>query len=418
MRGLAKKLILTLIIFVNFGVSFGTQVFANQVKTLSELRPGDTSVRLIIADQGETMISLAGHAAFRVVNEKQNFDYTANWGRFTISSSTFVENFINGKMIYSVGVYETSRFFRWYTQKENRTIYESELNLTNAQKRTLFKIIDWWLKPENQKYHHHLYYNNCSTIIRDILAQILGPNFTKIYQKSANTTIRKLTTNYFLYYDALPLLADILLNSEADKEITQWHFFLVPLLLPSLLQQSRAFDDHGQAIAQTTLMTAPKQIYQGSKIVIPKLRHGWYLTIFFALLLVMTFIFRKNRVFVAVGLSLYGLISAALGTVLLLAWLFTEHEVMWHNANLWFFWPIDCILIYWGLLLIRNKMNQQIEKSILLFFCIHGITFILALILMLTGSIQQNLRATYQFMLPSMLMVFFSWWYVKNQYKL
>ena len=411
MRGLAKKLILTLITLV----SFGTQAFANQVKMLSELRADDTSVRLIIADQGETMISLAGHAALRIVNEKQNFDYTANWGRFTISSSTFVENFINGKMIYSVGVYKTSRFFRWYINKENRTIHEYELNFTNAQKRTLFKIIDWWLKPENQKYHHHLYYNNCSTIIRDILAQILGPNFTKIYQKSANTTIRKLTTNYFLYYGALPLLADILLNSEADKEITQWHFFLVPLLLPSLLQQSQAFDDNGQAIAQTTLMTAPKRIYQGSKILIPKLRHGWYLTIFFALLLVMTVIARKkSRVFAAIGLSLYGLISAALGAVLLFAWLFTEHEVMWHNANLWFFWPIDCILIYWGLLLIRNKINQQIEKSILLFFCIHGITFILAFILMVTGLIQQNLRATYQFMLPSMLMVFFSWWYVKK----
>ena len=79
----------------------------------------------------------------------------------------------------------------WLYTQEKRHIYENKLYLSDQQKQKLLKKMKWWLQPENSIYDYDLYFNNCSTIVRDILAETFGPEFKKYFINKKAKTFRQ-----------------------------------------------------------------------------------------------------------------------------------------------------------------------------------------------------------------------------------
>ncbi|MDP1993065.1 MAG: hypothetical protein Q8K00_18780, partial [Syntrophales bacterium] len=50
------------------------------------------------------------------------------------------------------------------------------------------------------------------------------------------------------------------------------------------------------------------------------------------------------RIF-GLALAVWGAVSGAFGLYLALSWAFSEHTVVWYNANLRIFWPVDWYLL-------------------------------------------------------------------------
>ena len=86
---------------------------------------------LITCAPGDELYSCFGHSAIRVTDYRQGFDIVFNYGTFDFNQPGFYVNFVRGHMIYMLGVDRFDEFRSQYIY-EQRSVYEQELNLSNA----------------------------------------------------------------------------------------------------------------------------------------------------------------------------------------------------------------------------------------------------------------------------------------------
>ena len=92
-----------------------------------------------------------------------------------------------------------------------------------------------------------------------------------------------------------------------------------------------------------------------------------------------------------------------------LAWLFSNHLDILHNANLWFFWPTDFIIIFLGFQLLffgQNAYKKKFAKSSYYFIMTHLLAFFLAIGLWGVGLIEQNISNTIFWLFPVALLLY------------
>lgn len=128
----------------------------------------NTEISVLTCSPGEEIYSIFGHTAIRVYNENIGLDAVVNYGLFDFNQESFVYRFVKGETDYLCGVESTSSFLYSYAWRGSG-VKATVLDLTDAEKERIIRVLTNDLKPQNREYRYNFAYNNCATKIRDIV---------------------------------------------------------------------------------------------------------------------------------------------------------------------------------------------------------------------------------------------------------
>jgi len=232
-----------------------------------------------------------------------------------------------------------------------REVVAQELDLTPAEKLELRRLAERNALPENRDYFYDYFLDNCSTRVRDLLDLVLGGAIATRFDTEPTGTsyryhTRRLTRPDPLLYTGM----DILLGSPGDRPITRWEEMFIPMTLRDAL---RGFTrDRGDGTPRPLVISeevlAPARVAREPAT--PPTWWPWYLALGFgwgSFLLVLGANAAKGDTrarwaFGVVG-SAWALAAGMAGVILVLV-LFTDHQFMTWNENLFLLSPLSLVL--------------------------------------------------------------------------
>ena len=288
----------------------------------------------------EAVFTAFGHSAFRVVDPVNNIDAAFNYGVFDFNQPNFYLNFARGHNQYRLAVQDYKQFAYTY-EYYNRYVHEQLLNLTPFQKQKVFDYLVWNSHPENQYYLYDYFYNNCATKLPEIILNIFGDSVT--FDSSYITTqysIRELTDQYLTNQPWGDLGIDICLGMPMDKKATPFEYMFLPDYVESGF-------DHA-FINEKPLVKEKRIVYESRPEVF---RNSFfqplYLFSIFAFLTIgiTLYDFKRNKIAKWFDVILFGGIGAV-GLLLFLLWVATDHRAAANNMNLAWALPSHLIVAF------------------------------------------------------------------------
>lgn len=320
---------------------------------------GEVEIYFLTRGAGADVYTKYGHTMIRVVDPSNRLDISYNWGAFDFDTPGFTLKFLRGLLPYHLEITNT-RVQVEISDIERRWLVQEKLNLTDKQKAALLLELNRAAQPDRRHYRYLFFTDNCSTRPRDFIDRVLGGKIAAHFQgKGSGATFRDKVRKHNASAPLLAMGQDVFLNREVDRGISQWEEMFIPLKLREHLLSLPAYDDDGRPRAgekllsgTTTLASHPEPVDSPvNGYVILVLLLGIPALLGLALHLKTPFRKAGVRIFGLV-LAVWGAISGVFGLYLALAWVFSDHTVVHHNANLWVFWPIDWyFLIPGGVLL-------------------------------------------------------------------
>lgn len=301
-------------------------------------------ISLLTCGPGEDLYSVFGHSALRVTDKSANTDVIFNYGTFDFDDPEFYSKFVNGKLLYYVSVENFGSFVRSY-QLENRSIVEQRLKLSCAEKQKLYEALIVNAREENKYYEYEFLFDNCSTRLRDIVANNSEDSveFRRIIPQPAPTFRNMLHAYLFKgekYWSAFGI--DLLLASRIDRAVKNEE----AMFLPDYLM--KGFDS--SLVRRQSFVQSKNTILESEE----KNNAGFSFTPMMAtigLLLVglaITFLKGKGTLaFIAPyfdGLLFF--ILGIMGCLMLYMWYGTEHELCRNNYNLYWALPTHIIAAF------------------------------------------------------------------------
>ena len=128
----------------------------------------NTEISVLTCSPGDEIYSIFGHTAVRVYNPNTKVDAVVNYGLFDFNQESFVYRFVKGETDYMCGVENFNSFLYSYAWRGSG-VKATVLNLTDAEKERIIRVLTNDLKPQNREYRYNFAYNNCATKIRDIV---------------------------------------------------------------------------------------------------------------------------------------------------------------------------------------------------------------------------------------------------------
>jgi hypothetical protein len=310
----------------------------------------ELEVSVLTFGPGEIYWERFGHNAILVRDHRTGSAVAFNYGMFDFNQKNFFLNFARGYMLYRIAADPLERDLGLY-QYEGRWVQEQKLNLTPAQRQSLYDYLRWNVQPENRDYQYDYFLSNCSTKVRDALDRVLGGSLRKQLEAEA--------TPYSYRFDAVRLVSpdfwagigmDVALGPVADKPQSGLQRSFVPMVLMQQLRGMKVTDADGH---EQPLVLEDRRILEAQIPDDPKQPPDWRLPFllaglgFAALLLVLD---RCRGVFAArLGFAVlaasWSLLCGVCGLILLVLWFLTQHWAGWHNENLLLLDPLCLLLI-------------------------------------------------------------------------
>ena len=326
------------------------------------VHPGQSlQVFLLTTEQGDLVWERFGHNALWVRDRETGEGEAYNWGLFSFFQEGFWLRLARGTMLYSMGpddpmaMIEEARYF-------DRRVWLQELALTPAQKLELLAFVQLNALPQNRDYRYDYYRDNCSTRVRDALDRVLAGGLKEISGS--------VVTPYSFRWHTRRLLGDrppaylgiqFVLGLEAERPITGWEEMFLPLRLMDWVREVEVPD--GQGGTRPLVLWEEEVLPSGRPPVpvAPPFALPWFLLAGVlwggGILLLARGGARGagwvRRSLLAVLAGGWTLVAAFSGTVLLAAWIFTDHFFWSRNMNLLqvnpFFLPIPVafLLFLW-----------------------------------------------------------------------
>jgi hypothetical protein len=324
---------LVLIILLVFGLL--PPLFAQEI-TLSET----AEISLLTGGPGDDFYTKFGHSAYRINDPNNNFDVVFNYGAFDFDAPNFYLNFAKGKLLYRLSNYRYQALENAY-RRDNQSVDEQLLNLSQTQKQALFNFLLNNAKPENRSYLYDYFYDNCATRPRDVLERVLGSDlqFDLTYVQDLKS-IRHLFNAELSANDWGSFGINVALGSPTDKIASPYEHMYIPGYL------SKAFDAATikTANGNIPLVKAKNSILESNRKNGFSLSFFWSPIFIFSVLaflgIVITYKDFKAKKRSKLLDVLILLISGLIGVVLLLLWFATDHTASINNFNiLWAFAP-------------------------------------------------------------------------------
>jgi hypothetical protein len=177
--------------------------------------------------QGE-LWSAFGHNGIRVFDPLLDIDWMYDWGRFDFEQANFFWNFARGKMLYSIGRTQKYPNVKSYYIKQNRSIKEQVLNLSQAENQAFFNYLEHNNLPANRTYLYNYVYNNCATKIRDIIQEVVPAAVLDLSFKVPKKSVRDLMDDYLFDQPWGDFIIDVALADPIDDEATAITYLFLP----------------------------------------------------------------------------------------------------------------------------------------------------------------------------------------------
>jgi len=200
----------------------------------------DAAVSMVTIYPGESLYSMYGHTAIRIIDDVQDLDILYNYGQASVPfDSGFVPKFVSGDLSFILGVSDTGRAFQFYREYEDRSIYEQELNLTDRQKQAVFNYLAENAKEENRTYIYDFFFDNCTTRVRDLFHDVFGEELR--FSESAYSGDERYRTAISPYLRGVPYVKlgiDLMFGRTADEHVAAEKDLFLPLQLMDAVEKA------------------------------------------------------------------------------------------------------------------------------------------------------------------------------------
>jgi hypothetical protein len=295
-------------------------------------------ISLVTVGPGSVYWQRFGHNAI-LIRERGSADpgVIYNYGLFDFQQKNFFLNFIRGHMTYRIAAFYADQDLASYVN-DDRDVFIQELNLDSEQRRALIEFLEWNRRPENADYRYDYFLSNCSTRVRDVLDSVLGGALEDHYSAQAGTLnfrqhVQRLTAPDLALY----LGTGLGLGRIVDLKRNRWDEFFIPMELMRSLEQFEGSD--GSSLVRKTTELHRSQRPE------PEVAPQWLLPFFGVGLLlasVLALTRRKTSLFLR-SAGIWYLLTGFAGLVLVMLWLFTDHQAAWYNENLLLFSPLGLL---------------------------------------------------------------------------
>jgi hypothetical protein len=304
--------------------------------------PGERlSVYLMTVGQGEAIWERFSHNAIWIRDQESGWEAAFNWGIFNFDQVDFIPRLIRGTMLYRMAPYDPQAFLE-ENRRENRAVWVQELALTPEEKWDLLTFVEWNAQPENMYYRYDYYRDNCSTRVRDALDRVLGGRIRVVAEADTTAHTYRWHTRRLLRDDPLVYLGiQTVLGPAADRPLTEWEEAFLPLRLMDLVRDIEVPDGTG---GMRPLVVEERQLLGTTRPPVPAeppFALPWFLLAGLLLGAGILALSRKGTDLAFLGrLALWALaggwslVAGLAGTLILGAWLFTDHSFWYWNLNL------------------------------------------------------------------------------------
>ena len=352
-----KKTLLLLLLFLF------TETIIAQQNILSD----NTEISVLTIGSGASLNDAFGHNAFRIQDPTINLDITFDYGRFDFEAPNFILNFAKGKLNYWLGTSDYYDFISFYI-KQNRTVKEQILNLSQSEKQKLFSFLIENYKPENRDYLYEFFFDNCATKIKDVANITLNNNISFSEPNDfKQETFRKLIHNNVKRNSWGSLGIDVALGSVIDKKATpEEHMFLPENIF-------RFFENATIKNSDKPLVKSSKTIYKKEG----KQAKNSFLTsplfIFGLIALLILYVTyadsKKGKQTKWLDIILFSITGLA-GIIVLLLWFATNHAGTHQNYNLLWAFALNVIMVPQLLKAQTNKWFIKYLKLLVIMLCL------------------------------------------------
>ncbi len=364
-----KKILTLIFIFFSFCSSAQIQLSENAQISILTIGPGDA------------LNDVFGHNAFRI--KDSTFDYCFDYGRFDFNEPGFYLKFAQGKLNYWLGVSPTDLFIATY-KRQNRTVREQILSLSQEEKQDLVDFLTWNAKEENKFYLYDFFFDNCASKPRDVVNRTLN---NTIQFKTANDfeqeTFRALIHRHVNRNSWGSLGIDLALGSVIDRKATVEDHMFLPNYIHELF--AVAIKEDGTPLVQsgTTLVHAINRETKNNFWLSPL----FILGIIGLLMIYITFRdYKANKRTKWLDTSLF-ILTGLSGIVMLLLWFATNHTATAFNYNLLWAFVLNLFVIGQVLKTQPKPWFRKYVKLLLILLCLLTLHWIIGVQVFAIGLI-------------------------------
>lgn len=363
------------------------------------------TVTLVTFGQGVDVFERFGHDALWFQDPATGESSAYHWGLFNFTEPGFVARFVAGEPRYSMGGEDALARID-YERRTGRTVTLQRLALTPAQAHGLLEFVRWNALPENRFYRYDYFRDNCATRLRDALDRAMGGALKARFDR-VPTALSYRSESVRLTDGDRPaqLGIDLALGTPADRPLTEWETFFIPMRMRDALRDVTVADASG---ARTPLVLeervlpelpgAPRvtELAAAPRLLWRYLLCGLVLAAFVIALRVMM-VTRRGA---AWGLALVGaawwLVWGIVGVLIAYAWAATQHVFWARNEHLLLLSPLCLpLVVLTPMWLLSGRASAATRGCVLL---AAGLGLVAALLAIIPGG--QNSAPIVALLLP------------------
>ncbi len=362
------------------------------------LRMDSVEISLLTCQPHDEIYSLYGHTAIRYHDLRPGgYDLAFNYGVFDFKKPFFVARFVFGLTDYELGAYPY-KYFKAEYRRFGSMVTEQILNLTDEEKLALQDALAVNLRPENKTYRYNYFYNNCTTMARDIIERCINGKVEYAGREDYTPSYRDMVHEMTRNNPWARFGNDLLLGIKAD--------FTTSLSEQEFLPGNLLYDfDRAQIYSNG----AYRPLVKERRIAVPAgvqiIEQGFPLSPLHCALIIMAigiviFIFEilKKKIFLAWDIILM-LVMSCIGIVLTLM-IFSQHPTVSLNLQILLFNPIHLFFL-WPVIRRRQTRYWMISAIMAVLF--------------LLGSLFQHYAEGIQVLALCLLMQCYANWKLKGR---
>lgn len=313
-----------------------TTVFTQEI-TLSPI----SKISLLTVGNADELHSKFGHTALRIQDTSQGIDIVFGYGGFDFDDPLFYSKFTTGKLDYSMTGHRYTNFLEGY-RRENRWVFEQELNLDPQQRHTLFQFLQQNYKEENRYYKYDFLFDNCATKVPEVFQEVFGDALQFDFSHLQETaTFRELIHETLRTNSWSAFGIDLALGSVIDRKATPWEHQFLPFYVKRQFANAR--------INGAELVTAERMVLK-NRPVEPQ-NHFlasplFWLGIGCLTVLVCTYFdYRKRKRSRGLDFALF-ITSGIAGFLICFLWFATDHSATKVNYNMLWAFPFNLVVAF------------------------------------------------------------------------
>ncbi len=324
---------------------------------------------------GANLYDKFGHSAFRVKDSPNKRDIVFNYGTYDFNTPNFYTKFAQGKLMYSLSVTNYMPFYNSYVA-QNRWIKTQALDLTYAQKQTLFDFLVNNAQSENRDYKYDFCFDNCATRIRDVLVAALGDDvqYRDDYLDETRT-FRQLIQQNVNWNSWGSLGMDVAIGAVTDVEATPWeHQFL-----PEYIYQAAGSATITQNGENVPLVKATHTIFQNkpNETKISFLKSPLFVFGLLGLLILfITYKDYRNKARSRFLDATLFFITGIIGIILVLLWFATDHSTTANNYNILWAFPFS---LFFAFAIGKRKPKRWLRRYMMFLILILALLALLSI---------------------------------------